>query len=481
MTVVLPTSTTKPTVFEGWRGPTIAGLQARLNRLGVPFPPLAVDGIFGPKTRKAVESFQARTGLAVDGIVGPRTWAMLDAVEAAGGMPGAVPAIPPIPPTTGVLDAPDLPDVPGVVPVSFPPLPLPPAALPRIPLPIRMSCGFLGPAGTVVPESQLRQTIAAAANIEMVGGWRPSQAGDPPVLDERGPRAPRHLIRYWLGSTSTIRPTTLTTLGARAVAGATTAAALLVPPLPNLAPPNPTDLANLVGAAETMMKLSHKDHNDGAWSAAFVVACVRAAAISLGIEREDGSAHVGIDKLLKSAAQVNHRTYVAAAIQARRSQTLGTYHAFHPHESSLDPTTRRRTFILPEVGDIIVQDRQLSLKESKVTKLGDSMAGLPTHGDLITEVHPDHVITVGGNLEDPTTEKRGSVRRRRFPRDATGQLLIAADSLFRTEDDTGQVPATPAPRGPHDSLPGVLHRHSTARIFTVLRLIPECAFVMGTP
>lgn len=39
--------------------------------------PVAVDGLFGPKTDTAVRDFQRQKGLAVDGIVGPRTWAAL--------------------------------------------------------------------------------------------------------------------------------------------------------------------------------------------------------------------------------------------------------------------------------------------------------------------------------------------------------------------------------------------------------------------
>lgn len=37
-------------------------------------PPIEIDGIFGPKTRAAVEAYQRQHGLAADGIVGPLTW-----------------------------------------------------------------------------------------------------------------------------------------------------------------------------------------------------------------------------------------------------------------------------------------------------------------------------------------------------------------------------------------------------------------------
>jgi len=36
-----------------------------------------VDGISGPKTKKAVESFQSQNGLKPDGKVGPKTWQKL--------------------------------------------------------------------------------------------------------------------------------------------------------------------------------------------------------------------------------------------------------------------------------------------------------------------------------------------------------------------------------------------------------------------
>ena len=61
-------------VGMGERGQRVHDLQERLNALGAH---LAVDGIFGPKTRAAVEAFQKAHGLKVDGLVGPHTTAAL--------------------------------------------------------------------------------------------------------------------------------------------------------------------------------------------------------------------------------------------------------------------------------------------------------------------------------------------------------------------------------------------------------------------
>ena len=36
-----------------------------------------IDGVSGPKTRKAIEAFQSQNGLKVDGKAGPRTWQKL--------------------------------------------------------------------------------------------------------------------------------------------------------------------------------------------------------------------------------------------------------------------------------------------------------------------------------------------------------------------------------------------------------------------
>jgi murein L,D-transpeptidase YcbB/YkuD len=57
---------------RGDRGIDVIILQSQLNWLGAS-PKLAVDGIFGPKTQRAVRMFQKGHGLDPDGIVGMKT------------------------------------------------------------------------------------------------------------------------------------------------------------------------------------------------------------------------------------------------------------------------------------------------------------------------------------------------------------------------------------------------------------------------
>lgn len=54
----------------GSSGPEVVLLQQKFGNL-------ALDGLFGPLTQKAVENYQSAHGLAADGIVGPLTWASL--------------------------------------------------------------------------------------------------------------------------------------------------------------------------------------------------------------------------------------------------------------------------------------------------------------------------------------------------------------------------------------------------------------------
>ena len=70
------------TIRYGSRGDEVKRLQTLLNQQG---SNLAVDGIYGEKTRSAVKQYEKSKGLAVDGIVGVNTWTSL-----AGSHPGQV-------------------------------------------------------------------------------------------------------------------------------------------------------------------------------------------------------------------------------------------------------------------------------------------------------------------------------------------------------------------------------------------------------
>ena len=73
------------TVRQGSSGDAVRGVQEEFqfrNLSGDPSRGLQVDGIFGPRTEEAVRGFQQALSLdvpsvAVDGIVGPITWRAL--------------------------------------------------------------------------------------------------------------------------------------------------------------------------------------------------------------------------------------------------------------------------------------------------------------------------------------------------------------------------------------------------------------------
>ena len=62
-------------VRMGDHGPTVSYLQLALSRAG--FRPGEIDGLFGPKTRRALTAFQVSRRLIVDGVAGPLTWQAL--------------------------------------------------------------------------------------------------------------------------------------------------------------------------------------------------------------------------------------------------------------------------------------------------------------------------------------------------------------------------------------------------------------------
>jgi peptidoglycan hydrolase-like protein with peptidoglycan-binding domain len=63
----------------GSSGPQVSDLQDDLNKIRAQQgkPPIAADGIFGPKTEAAVKEFQREQGIKPDGLVGPQTKAAL--------------------------------------------------------------------------------------------------------------------------------------------------------------------------------------------------------------------------------------------------------------------------------------------------------------------------------------------------------------------------------------------------------------------
>lgn len=93
-TPVPPPTEAPETVYEtlspGDRGEAVVKLQQRLADLG--YLQDTVDGAYGQNTRKAVEDFQASSGLSVDGIAGPATQKALfeqETTPAASEAPGA--------------------------------------------------------------------------------------------------------------------------------------------------------------------------------------------------------------------------------------------------------------------------------------------------------------------------------------------------------------------------------------------------------
>lgn len=66
---------THPTISEGATGSAVSWAQYLLVRRTLSYSD--IDGVFGPRTKAAVEQFQRDSHLAVDGVVGPNTWAAL--------------------------------------------------------------------------------------------------------------------------------------------------------------------------------------------------------------------------------------------------------------------------------------------------------------------------------------------------------------------------------------------------------------------
>lgn len=334
-------------------------------------------------------------------------------------------------------------------------------------------CGFFGP-HVARTESEVRAAVVAAAQAEWTR-WH-TAAGAPRRENEAAMFG--DLVRYYLAVISGARPDTLTAMQAAAVAGTTSygtlftttdaavvdAEAARVRAVLLAGAPGTTTPANLAAAVEDALKHARQANRDAgafrAWSAVWVSHCVRGAAIGLGLEAMIQGNHSGRDELLRVSAA--HRVYALTAHQRRVGSPRrdGTYHAFAPDAHP------------PRPGDIIVQDRQHDDPAQLMTfaRIAELAGGLETHGDIVVEVPEGagFAIAIGGNLG-------GSVRKRRYPLDASGRLVRAAAQLYTQESNTGALPAVPA------TSTAALASTSTLRIFTLLRPVEVCAAVPGQP
>ncbi|MBK8977505.1 MAG: DUF2272 domain-containing protein [Planctomycetes bacterium] len=96
-----------------------------------------------------------------------------------------------------------------------------------------------------------------------------------------------------------------------------------------------------------------------------------------------------------------HAVYARAAIDAREHDSPRIFRGYRPHERVL------------QLGDIVVKARAGSGATYTTVR-----RGMKTHGDIVTEIHADHVVAIGGNVNQNVDSKNLSI-------DATGHLTAA--------------------------------------------------------
>ncbi|HEX6086014.1 MAG TPA: DUF2272 domain-containing protein, partial [Thermoanaerobaculia bacterium] len=205
---------------------------------------------------------------------------------------------------------------------------------------------------------------------------------------------------------------------------------------------DPQPVATKVGEA---LQAAHNSRADSeAWSAAFVSAVVRSVALKLKLERMIGGRPSGQNALLLTSRA--HWKYVKAALTSKS----GRYQAFDPRAHAVEP------------GDLIATYRK-EFKERRIPLTAAGVHEQLLHVDIVVAVEQAKFAeAIGGNVGH-------SVRRRRYPLDAAGKLVVERDKLYVTRRDDGTFP----PFGT-TAYKTMLHPASTGRIVALLRLVPQC-------
>lgn len=122
-----------------------------------------------------------------------------------------------------------------------------------------------------------------------------------------------------------------------------------------------------VGRKVTPAELRDKEHQDQwPWSAAFISWVMKQAGAGEHFHYHD-----------------THSNYVKAAKDNRLSGKQRLFKAY------------RVTELQPQLGDLVCRSRAGS-----GATYDNITPGMKTHSDIVVEVHPDHILTIGGNLSD---------------------------------------------------------------------------------
>ncbi len=206
------------------------------------------------------------------------------------------------------------------------------------------------------------------------------------------------------------------------------------------------------GPVDLALTAAHNSRADTeAWSAAFVGSVIRSAAIGLGIE----AVNHGADGLLKASR--NHWGYV---LDAKRNARAGRYQAFEPAKRPV------------QIGDIICTDRAEFITRDRRQTLTGLQSETILHGDIVTSIElgvSGFAETVGGNVNQ-------TVRKRRYPLNDEGKLVVKEDVLIDQEGGTGKF-TKGGSLGAFATLatkPSMLDRRSSFRVFALLSPVELC-------